>query len=240
MLKKVFRRRPSEAAEVSTMLKLGDEVPNFTADSTVGKIEWHNFIEGSWAILFSHPADYTPVCTTELATVATLMPEFEKRGVKVAAVSCNDTDSHKGWTADIESTSWAKGQKIAYPIIADDKREIVALYGMIDPDEKSSGGLPMTCRAVYIIGPDKKLKLSILYPATTGRNFNEVLRVVDSLQLTATHSVATPVDWKHGDKCMVVPAMSDEAAKEKLGGFEVVAVPSGKPYIRMTADPSAK
>lgn len=217
---------------------LGDVVPDFAIESTKGKIEWHKYIEGSWAILFSHPADFTPVCTTELGTVANLMPEFEKRGVKVAALSCNDKASHEGWSKDIESTKYAKGAKIGYPIIADPNRDIAVLYGMLDPDEKNAAGLPMTCRAVFIIGPDKKLKLSLLYPASTGRNFGEILRVIDSLQLTADHSVATPVDWTQGEKCMVLPTLSDEAAKEKFGNFDVVQVPSEKRYMRMTADPS--
>jgi len=219
---------------------LGDEVPDFQAETTHGPIQWHKHIEGSWAILFSHPADYTPVCTTELGTVAALMPEFEKRGVKVAALSCNDTESHLGWVKDIEATEWSSESKVSYPIIADPGRELATLYGMLDPDEKNAAGLPMACRAVFIIGPDKKLKLSLLYPASTGRNFTEVLRVIDSLQLTVNHSVATPVNWKHGDKCMVLPTLSDEAARSKFGNFDVVEVPSGKKYIRMTEDPTPK
>ncbi|KAK3730732.1 hypothetical protein QZH41_005005 [Actinostola sp. cb2023] len=148
-----------------------------------------------WAILFSHPADYTPVCTTELGRVALLADEFKKRGVKMAALSCDDVESHKGWIKDVKDYSNIKGD-FPYPIIADPKRDLAVLLGMVDPDEKDAKGLPLTCRAVFIIGPDKKLKLSILYPATTGRNFDEVLRVIDSLQLTATKKVATPVDWK--------------------------------------------
>lgn len=218
-------------------MNLGDIVPDFHAETTTGPIDWHKFIDGSWAVLFSHPADYTPVCTTELGTVAALLPDFEKRGVKVAALSCNDTESHIGWVKDIESTQWSGGAKVSYPIIADPGRQLAVTYGMIDPEEKNAAGLPMTCRAVFIIGPDKKLKLSLLYPASTGRNFTEVLRVIDSLQLTANHSVATPVDWKHGDKCMVLPTLTDEAARSKFGTFHVVEVPSGKHYIRMTEDP---
>lgn len=221
-------------------LNLGDVVPDFKADSTQGPIEWHKYIDGSWAVLFSHPADYTPVCTTELGTVASIMPEFEKRGIKVAALSCNSAESHAGWVTDIEATQWTAGGKLTYPILADESRELAVLYGMVDPEEKSASGLPMTCRAVFIIGPDKKLKLSLLYPASTGRNFTEVLRVIDSLQMTANHSVATPVNWKHGDKCMVLPTISDDAAKDKFGTFDVVEVPSGKRYIRMTDDPTAK
>jgi 1-Cys peroxiredoxin 6 len=221
-------------------INLGETVPDFKADTTHGAIQWHDWIKGSWAVLFSHPGDYTPVCTTELGQVAKILPEFEKRGVKVAALSCNDVESHKGWVQDIEATRFAGGAKVSYPIIADPSRDLAVKYGMIDPDEKDNKGLPMTCRAVFITGPDAKLKLSLLYPATTGRNFSEILRVIDSLQLTAKHSVATPVDWRHGDKCMVVPTLSDDQAKEKLGSFDVVDVPSGKRYIRLTADPSGK
>ncbi|KAK9805491.1 hypothetical protein WJX72_001219 [[Myrmecia] bisecta] len=218
---------------------LGDTVPNFKAESTQGPLEWHKYIDGSWAVLFSHPADYTPVCTTELGTVAKYAQKFKDRGVKLAALSCNDTASHKGWITDIEATKFSDGAKVDYPIIADESRNIATTWGMIDPDEKSATGLPMTARAVFVIGPDKKLKLSILYPATTGRNFDEILRVIDSLQLTAKHSVATPANWHHGEKCMVVPTLSDEDAKAKLGGFDLVGVPSGKRYIRLTNDPSS-
>lgn len=224
------------AAKIGT--KLGDIVPDFKADSTSGPIEWHRFIDGSWAVLFSHPADYTPVCTTELGTVASILPEFEKRGIKVAALSCNDTKSHLGWVQDIESTTYAKSAPVAYPIIADPNRDIAHKYEMLDPEEKNAQGLPMTCRAVFIIGPDKRLKLSLLYPASTGRNFDEILRVIDSLQLTAKHSVATPADWTSGDKCMVLPTLSDDQARAKFGSFDVVEVPSKKPYIRITDDPS--
>ncbi|KAL3677722.1 hypothetical protein R1sor_020678 [Riccia sorocarpa] len=217
-------------------LKLGDTAPNFVADTTHGEIDFHKYIDGSWAILFSHPNDFTPVCTTELGAVSKFLPEFEKRGVKVLALSCNDVESHKGWIKDIES--YTPGAPVTYPIISDPKRELAVKFGMLDPDEIDSAGIPLTARAVYIFGPDKKLKLSILYPATTGRNFNEVLRVIDSLQLTATHSVATPVNWNRGDKCMVVPSLSNEAAKEKFPkGFETVEVPSGKQYIRLTPQP---
>merc|ERR1712032_1160829 len=153
------------------VLKLGDVVPNFSTDTTQGNIDFHSWIQDSWAILFSHPADYTPVCTTELGRVQMLSNDFAKRGVKLIALSCDEVDSHNGWIKDI----------IAYT-----KREVATLYGMMDPDEKDAKGIPLTCRAVFIIGPDKRLKLSLLYPATTGRNFDEILRVIDSLQLTAT------------------------------------------------------
>eukprot|EP01023_Acetabularia_acetabulum_P036239 TRINITY_DN3426_c0_g1_i1.p2 TRINITY_DN3426_c0_g1~~TRINITY_DN3426_c0_g1_i1.p2 ORF type:complete len:230 (-),score=56.33 TRINITY_DN3426_c0_g1_i1:375-1064(-) len=218
-------------------LVLGTEVPNFKADTTVGEIQFHDYIKDSWAVLFSHPADFTPVCTTELGSVAGHMAEFEKRGVKVIALSCDDVEKHKAWIADIEA--YTPGVSVKYPIIADPKRDIAIQFGMLDPEEKDSKGIALTARAVFVIGPDRKLKLAILYPATTGRNFDELLRVIDSLQLTANYSVATPVNWKDGDKCMVIPSVSDEAAKEKFPkGFETVTLPSGKPYVRVTPQPN--
>eukprot|EP00891_Asterochloris_glomerata_P006702 jgi/Astpho2/6702/Aster-05054 len=224
-------------AQESQSPKLGHVVPNFRADTTQGPIDWHQWIEGSWAILFSHPADYTPVCTTELGEVGKLQQEFTKRGFKIAALSCNDVESHKGWISDIES--YTPSSKVDYPIIADPKREIAVQWGMLDPDEIDKAGVPLTARAVFVIGPDKKLKLSILYPATTGRNFVEILRAIDSLQLTANHSVATPVNWQHGDKCMVVPTLSDDDANKKFPkGFEKASLPSGKGYIRTTPQPN--
>eukprot|EP00238_Polyblepharides_amylifera_P000821 CAMPEP_0196571492 /NCGR_PEP_ID=MMETSP1081-20130531/1659_1 /TAXON_ID=36882 /ORGANISM="Pyramimonas amylifera, Strain CCMP720" /LENGTH=253 /DNA_ID=CAMNT_0041888461 /DNA_START=64 /DNA_END=825 /DNA_ORIENTATION=+ len=220
-------------------INLGELVPDFDAQTSTGPISWHKWIAGSWAILCSHPADFTPVCTTELGALAKLMPEFETRGVKVAALSCNDEQMHKDWIKDIEATDFSKGCKVDYPIIADPKREIATKYGMLDPEEKNAAGLPMTCRAVFVIGPDKTLKLSILYPATTGRQFEEILRVIDSLQLTAKHSVATPCNWTSGQKCMVVPSLTDEQANAKFAcGFKKIDVPSGKGYIRLTDDPS--
>lgn len=162
-------------------------VPDFSADTSMGPIKFHEWIGDSWAVLFSHPADYTPVCTTELGTVAKMQAEFDKRGCKTIALSCNDSSSHKGWIEDIKATQGVS--EFTYPIIADEKRDLAVQWGMVDPDEKDAAGLPMTCRAVFVISPDKKLKLQILYPATTGRNFHEVLRVIDSLQLTANHSV---------------------------------------------------
>eukprot|EP00057_Strongylocentrotus_purpuratus_P009103 XP_011663577.1 PREDICTED: peroxiredoxin-6 [Strongylocentrotus purpuratus] len=190
----------------------------------------------SWGILFSHPADYTPVCTTELGRVATLTPEFEKRGVKLIALSCDGVESHRGWIKDI--VDYAKFEKTwPYPIIADPKRELAVQFGMLDPDEKDSAGIALTARCVFIIGPDKKLKLSLLYPATTGRNFDEILRVIDSLQLTATKRVATPADWKSGEDCMVLPNISEEDAAKLFPQHRKVAVPSGKGYIRLTPQP---
>ncbi|KAK9909512.1 hypothetical protein WJX75_003362 [Coccomyxa subellipsoidea] len=219
------------------MVLLTEIVPDFEADTSLGHIKFHDYIDGSWAILFSHPADYTPVCTTELGEVGKLQGEFAKRGVKLLALSCDDVESHKGWIKDIEA--YTPKSLVNYPIIADPNRDIATLYGMLDPDEKDKAGIPLTARAVFIVGPDKRLKLSILYPATTGRNFSEILRVIDSLQLTAKHSVATPVDWYHGDKVMVVPTLSDEQATAKFPkGFEKASLPSGKGYIRTTPQPN--
>ena len=221
-------------------MRLGTTVPDFSADSTDGPLRWHEYIEGAWAVLFSHPSDFTPVCTTELGSVARLQGEFKKRGVKVAALSCNDTKSHEAWIKDIESLPEFCGQcKVAFPIVSDPGRDVATLYGMLDPDEKDAEGMPMTCRAVFVIKPDKTLASSILYPATTGRNFQEVLRLIDSLQLTAKHSVATPADWCTGRDCMVAPALSDEEASAKFpGGFRTIQVPSKRGYLRVTGDPS--
>ncbi|XP_074654257.1 peroxiredoxin-6-like [Tubulanus polymorphus] len=219
------------------MAKLGEVFPNIKAETTEGAIELHDWIGPSWAILFSHPADYTPVCTTELARVVQLLPEFQKRNVKVIALSCDSVDSHHGWSKDVIDYAGKSGSTLPYPIIADADRSIVTQLGMLDPDEKDSKGLPLPARCVYVIGPDKRLKLSILYPATTGRNFNEILRVIDSLQLTATKKVATPVDWKQGDKCMVLPTITGEEAKELFPEMKTKALPSGKEYLRMTPCP---
>jgi len=218
--------------------KLGDVLPNFQAETTQGHIDFHQWIGDSWVVLFSHPADYTPVCTTELGVVAHQAEEFKKRNVKIIALSCNDTESHLGWIKDIQASQNVKGDW-PYPIIADPNREIAKSYGMLDPDAKDTAGIPLTCRAVFVISPQKTLRLSILYPATTGRNFDEVLRVIDSLQLTTNFSVATPANWKHGDRCMIVPSISNEDAKGKFPkGWETVEVPSGKGYLRLTPQPN--
>merc|ERR1712062_489507 len=217
------------------MVNLGDEFPNFEADTTDGKIKFHEWLGGSWAILFSHPADYTPVCTTELGRVVQLKPEFDKRGVKLIALSCDGVADHKGWSDDI--ADYCSGE-FSYPIIADESRDLAVKLGMVDPYEKTAAGLPLTCRAVFIIGPDKRLKLSMLYPATTGRNFNEILRVIDSLKLTAEKKVATPVDWKDGDKCMVIPSVkAEDIPKLFPKGVETRQMPSGKGYMRFTPQP---
>eukprot|EP00735_Rhodelphis_limneticus_P013588 TRINITY_DN743_c0_g1::TRINITY_DN743_c0_g1_i1::g.18449::m.18449 TRINITY_DN743_c0_g1::TRINITY_DN743_c0_g1_i1::g.18449 ORF type:complete len:237 (+),score=86.64,sp/Q5ZJF4/PRDX6_CHICK/60.73/3e-91,AhpC-TSA/PF00578.16/1.2e-27,Redoxin/PF08534.5/1.4e-14,1-cysPrx_C/PF10417.4/7.2e-11,AhpC-TSA_2/PF13911.1/0.13 TRINITY_DN743_c0_g1_i1:40-711(+) len=222
------------------MVNLGDLAPNFSAQTTHGPIDFHKAIDGSWAILFSHPADYTPVCTTELGVVAQLLPEFEKRGVKVFALSCDNVENHLGWWKDVaHHQGLPQLQTPPYPIIADQDRSIAVAWGMIDPVVKDKAGLPLTCRAVFVINPDKKVALSILYPASTGRNFDEILRVIDSVQLTAKYSVATPVNWSHGGYCMVVPSVSDDDAKAKFPkGFETISLPSGKGYIRKTPQPN--
>uniref|UniRef100_A0A914XDD2 1-Cys peroxiredoxin n=1 Tax=Plectus sambesii TaxID=2011161 RepID=A0A914XDD2_9BILA len=223
-------------------LRLGDKIPNFSADTNEGRIDsFHEWIGDSWAVLFSHPADFTPVCTTELARMAQLMIEFEKRHVKPIALSCDSVDSHRRWIEDIKSFgSLPKSTEppFSFPIIADVERKLAVQFGMLDPDEKDAKGLPLTCRAAFVIGPEKTLKLSILYPATTGRNFDEIIRVIDSLQLTAVKKVATPADWKSGGDCMIVPTVSAEEAKQLFpDGFKTIAVPSGKEYIRLTKQP---
>ncbi|XP_051511224.1 peroxiredoxin-6-like [Myxocyprinus asiaticus] len=215
---------------------LGDVFPDFEAETTIGKIKFHEFLGNSWGILFSHPRDFTPVCTTELARAAKLSDEFKKRDVKMIALSIDSVEDHRKWSEDIMAFNQDKGRgPLPYPIIADDKRELSVLFGMLDPDEKDKEGMPLTARCVFVIGPDKRLKLSILYPATTGRNFDEILRAVDSLQLTAVKKVATPVDWKPGQEVMVIPSLSDEEANKLFpAGFTTKEVPSGKKYIRYT------
>lgn len=208
-------------------LRLGDIAPDFKADTTEGPISFHEWIGDSWAVLFSHPKDFTPVCTTELGYVARCKPDFEKRGVKVIGLSVDQTDSHKRWAEDIKET---QGTALNFPVIADPDHEIAELYDMIHPEISDV----FTVRSVFVIGPDKKIKLMITYPASTGRNFDEILRVIDSLQLTAKYSVATPVNWKDGEDVIIVPSLSDEAAKEKFpGGWR-----APKPYLRITPQPN--
>ncbi|BFF94243.1 peroxiredoxin-6 [Drosophila madeirensis] len=217
-------------------LNIGDQFPNFEAETSVGKIDFYDWMQDSWAILFSHPADFTPVCTTELARVAALIPEFLKRGVKPIALSCDSVESHKRWIEDIKS--FGKLTTFDYPIIADDKRVLAQQLSMLDKDELNAEGIPLTCRAVFIVDEKKKLRLSILYPATTGRNFDEILRVIDSLQLTQTKSVATPADWQQGGKCMVLPTVKAEDVPQLFPkGIETIEVPSGKGYLRTTPQP---
>lgn len=209
-------------------LRLGDTVPNFTQASSEGEINFYDWAEDSWVVLFSHPADYTPVCTTELGAVAKLKPEFDKRGVKVIALSVDDAESHKGWIGDINET---QSTNVNYPILADVDKKVSDLYDMIHPNSLNN----LTIRTVFVIDPQKKLRLSITYPASTGRNFEEILRVIDSLQLTDNHQVATPVNWKDGDDCVIVPSLKDpEELKQKFPkGYTEV-----KPYLRMTPQPN--
>jgi 1-Cys peroxiredoxin 6 len=220
-------------------LNLGDELPNFEAETTYGKIKFHEFIDNSWAVLFSHPADFTPVCTTELSKVAMLDPQFKDRGVKVICISCDPVDSHIAWSQDVLAYGGMGEQpQLPFPIIADPSRNIATTLGMLDGVSKDAAGLPNTCRAVFVIGPDRKLKLSILYPATTGRNFNEVLRVIDSLQLTATRRLATPGNWIPGQDCIIAPSVSTAEATTLFPlGVRIVDLPSQKQYLRFTPDP---
>ncbi|KAA0708821.1 Peroxiredoxin-6 [Triplophysa tibetana] len=215
---------------------LGDVLPNFEAETTIGKIKFHEFLGNSWGILFSHPRDFTPVCTTELARAAKLSDEFKKRDVKMIALSIDSVEDHRKWSEDIMAFNQENVRSpLPYPIIGDNKRELAVLLGMLDPDERDKDGMPLTARCVFVVGPDKRLKLSVLYPATTGRNFDEILRVIDSLQLTATKKVATPVDWKPGQEVMVIPSLSEEEANKLFpAGFTTKEVPSGKKYIRYT------
>jgi thioredoxin-dependent peroxiredoxin len=207
-------------------LQLGDEAPNFTAETTEGTINLHEFLGSGWGVLFSHPKDFTPVCTTELGRVSALKPEWDKRGVKVLGLSVDPLDDHKRWVGDIKET---QGHALNFPLIADPDRKIANLYGMIHPNANDT----LTVRSVFIIGPDKKIKLSITYPASTGRNFDEILRVIDSLQLTAKHKVATPVDWKQGGDVIIVPSVSDEDAKKVYpNGWKTL-----KPYLRVVPQP---
>ena len=208
-------------------IRLGDDAPNFQAMTTEGEIDFHNYLGEGWGILFSHPADFTPVCTTELGTAAKLKSEFEKRNVKMIAVSVDPIEDHKGWVGDIEET---QSCSMNFPIIADPDRTVATLYDMIHPNSLEN----MTVRSVFIVGPDKKVKLTLTYPASTGRNFDEILRVIDSLQLTSGYQVATPANWTDGDDCIVVPAVPDSELDAKF--------PKGvtriKPYLRTTPQPN--
>lgn len=208
-------------------LQLGDVVPDFTQESSAGTISFHEWAGNSWVVLFSHPADYTPVCTTELGAVASLKSEFDKRNVKVLALSVDGVESHKGWINDINET---QNTNVNYPILADPDRKVADLYGMIHPNSLNN----LTVRSVFVIDPNKKLRLTITYPASTGRNFDEILRVIDSLQLTDNYQVATPVNWTDGGDCVVVPSIPTEEAKQKFPkGVEEI-----KPYLRMTPQPN--
>jgi len=207
-------------------LRLGDLAPDFTADTTEGTVSFHEWLGGGWGVLFSHPADFTPVCTTELGEVAKLRTAFADRGVKVLAVSVDPMDSHHEWIKDINET---QNTTINFPLIADPDRTVAELYDMIHPGEDDKA----TVRSVFVVGPDKKIKLTITYPASTGRNFDEILRVIDSLQLTADHKLATPVNWRAGEDCIIVPAVSDEEAAERFSEVRRI-----KPYLRYTPAPN--
>jgi alkyl hydroperoxide reductase subunit AhpC len=215
-------------------MRIGEEAPNFEAETTEGKIDFYDWIGDGWAVLFSHPKDFTPVCTTELGYMANAKPEFDKRGVKIIGLSVDPSDKHKEWAKDIEET---QGTAPNYPIIADSDYNVSKLYDMLpadvegDPADRTPAD-NQTVRNVVVIGPDKKVKLLLAYPMTTGRNFDEVLRVIDSLQLTAKHKVATPVNWKQGEDVIISGAVSDDEAKEKFGEWE-----SPKPYIRIVPQP---
>ena len=208
-------------------VKLGDEAPNFTANTTEGEIDFHSWLGESWGILMSHPADFTPVCTTELGKVASLSDEFGKRNTKAIAISVDPLDKHSGWIDDINET---QNTQVNFPLIADPERQIAQLYDMIHPNADNT----LTVRTLFVIGPDKKVKLSLTYPASTGRNFQEVLRVLDSLQLTANHKVATPVDWEQGQDCVVLPAIK----KEDIPGIFPKGHKEIKPYLRTTPQPN--
>jgi alkyl hydroperoxide reductase subunit AhpC len=216
-------------------LKIGDTAPDFEADTTEGRIRFHDWIGDSWAVLFSHPKDFTPVCTTELGYMASIKPEFDRRGVKVIGLSVDSTGDHEQWAQDIEET---QGAAPNYPIIGDHDFEVSKLYGMLpaevsgDPKERTPAD-NQTVRNVFVIAPDKSIKLVLVYPMTTGRNFDEVLRVIDSLQLTAKHKVATPANWQRGDDVIIAGSVSNEDAKELFGEWD-----SPKPYIRIVPDPS--
>lgn len=207
-------------------IRIGDIAPDFTAETTEGTINFHEWLGDGWGVLFSHPKDFTPVCTTELGECARLKPEFDRRNVKVVGLSVDPSDSHHKWAEDIKET---QGHALNFPVIADQDKKVADLYEMIHPNASDT----FTVRSVFVIGPDKKIKLTLTYPASTGRNFAEILRVIDSLQLTAKYSVATPVNWKDGDDVIIVPAISDEAAKEKFpGGWKTL-----KPYLRVVPQP---
>ena len=207
-------------------LRIGEIAPDFTAETTEGTINFHEWLGDNWAVLFSHPKDFTPVCTTELGEASRLKPEFEQRGVKILGLSVDAVDSHQKWAEDIAET---QGHALNFPVIADKDQQVARLYDMIHPEVSDI----FTVRSVFVIGPDRKVKGMITYPASTGRNFVEILRLVDSIQLTAKYSVATPVNWQQGEDCIIVPALSDDAAKEKFpGGWKTL-----KPYLRIVPQP---
>jgi len=235
----------AEAAKEPTSswrVKLGAEVPNFSCETTTGNIDFHEFLasvpDAPFTILFTHPKDFTPVCTTELGQCEKLSKDFLKKGMKLIGLSCDPVESHKEWSKDIlHREQLTETTQLSFPIIADEKKDLVTMLGMLDPEEKDGAGLPLPARALILIGPDRKVKFSILYPATTGRNFVEVFRAIDSVLLTAVHSLATPANWKQGERCIVAPAVSMEDAKAKFQNLVVEQLPSEKPYLRVVDCP---
>jgi thioredoxin-dependent peroxiredoxin len=216
----------TQLERIPMAVRIGDEAPDFTADTTEGTISFHDWLGSSWGVLFSHPKDFTPICTTELGYVARIKPEFDKRDTKVIGLSVDSVDDHKRWASDIEET---QGTAVNYPMIGDPDRKVADLYDMIHPNASDT----FTVRSVFIIGPDKKVKLTLTYPASTGRNFDEILRVIDSLQLTAKYSVATPANWKDGEDVIIGSAVSNEDAEKKFpGGWKTI-----KPYLRVLPQP---
>ena len=220
--------------ETSSIPRINDTAPDFTAETTQGTIQFHDWIGNGWAILFSHPKDFTPVCTTELGAMAKLQPEFAKRNVKILGLSVDPVSSHSKWALDIEET---QGAKVNYPMIGDPQLKVAKLYGMLPADagDTSEGRTPAlnaTVRTVFVVGPDKKIKLQLSYPMSTGRNFDEILRIIDSLQLTAKHSVSTPANWKPGEDVIIGGNVSNEEAQQKFPGFKTI-----KPYLRVTPQP---
>ena len=219
-------------------LQIGDIAPDFEAETTEGRIKFHDYIDSSWVVFFSHPKDFTPVCTTELGSMARMKPQFDQRGVKLIGISIDNVETHRRWKNDIADVT---GSAVNYPMIGDEDMHVAKLYGMIHPNATGNAASRTaadnaTVRNVLIIGPDKKIKLIVAYPMSTGRNFDEILRVIDSLQLTATKSVATPANWKQGEDVIILASVSDDAAKEKFpGGWKTL-----KPYLRMVAQPVAK
>lgn len=222
---------------------LGQTFPNIRASCTNteqtpdGQLDLYEYMEEGWCMLFSHPAAFTPICTTELGMLAQAGPQFAERDCKLVGLSCDSAERDQAWLADIEAVNG--GTPVVYPIIADEDRSLAVGLGMLEPESQDMAGVPLPARGVFFIGPDKKVKLALLYPATTGRNVDELLRLLDSLQLTAKHKVATPVNWKHGEACYLLPAVTPEAAAEKFPDMQVVAVPSEKPYLRQVPQPTS-
>lgn len=217
-----------------SLSNLGSVFPNLSVETQLGPLQIYDYQKSSWLILFSHPRDYTPVCTTELGEAARLAPAFAERDVKLIALSCDSVEDHVGWCADIAA---ARGAAVTFPIISDASRETAVLLGMLDEDEKCAAGIPATVRKLFIIGPDRRVKLQLIYPTGVGRNFSEILRCVDALQLTAKHPVATPVDWVQGGDVMIQPTLDDAAARAAFPSFVTTGVPSGRGYLRMTPPP---